>query len=280
LAPSAEADTDTRRVDFAIVTPLEEERDAVLSKVPNHRKLPPEGDVRVYFEAEVPAVLSDGSVTTYNVVVAMPLNMGRVEATNVTKDVIHRWQPRYILLVGIAGGCARNGVKLGDVIVSDQIVDVEIQKLTEDKAQPRWQVHRAAPGLLSAVQNCIGDEWQDLISVERPAEGVPNCVIGPICSGDKVIADGSLDHYMDSWPKLVGVEMEAGGVASAAFQTDQPAGFLMVRGVSDLADESKDSSKVKKWRAYACDVAASYAIALLRSGPIPPPSAGKDGGGV
>jgi hypothetical protein len=43
----------------------------------------------------------------------------------------------------------------------------------------------------------------------------------------------------------------------------------MVRGVSDLADAAKDSDVVDRWRAYACEVAAAYAIGLLRSGPIP-----------
>jgi len=79
-----------------------------------------------------------------------------------------------------------------------------------------------------------------------------------------------LDKYRADWPKLIGVEMEAGGVASAAFQAAERPGFLMVRGVSDLADERKGTPDVERWRAYACDVAASYAIALLESGPVLP----------
>jgi hypothetical protein len=43
----------------------------------------------------------------------------------------------------------------------------------------------------------------------------------------------------------------------------------MGRGVSDLANQRKGSASVEKWRAYACDVAAAYAIALLRSSLLP-----------
>ncbi len=43
----------------------------------------------------------------------------------------------------------------------------------------------------------------------------------------------------------------------------------MVRAVSDMADEKKSSKSVKRWRRYACEVAAAYAVALLRSGPVP-----------
>ena len=84
-----------------------------------------------------------------------------------------------------------------------------------------------------------------------------------------MIANGLCDDYRDVWAKLVGVEMEAGGTASAAFQAANNPGFFMVRGVSDLADAAKDSDAVDRWRAYACEVAAAYAIGLLRSGPIP-----------
>jgi nucleoside phosphorylase len=84
-----------------------------------------------------------------------------------------------------------------------------------------------------------------------------------------VIANDLLDDYREVWAKLIGVEMEAGGTASAAFQAANTPGFFMVRGVSDLADAAKDADEVQQWRAYACDVAAAYAIGLLRSGPIP-----------
>ena len=98
------------------------------------------------------ATFPDGSSTTYRVVVTPLLGMGRVEAANATGDAIRRWRPRYMLLVGIAGGLAKAGVGLGDVLISDQIVDYELQKLTTDKTTIRWQVHRVDPRLLGAAK--------------------------------------------------------------------------------------------------------------------------------
>jgi nucleoside phosphorylase/CHAT domain-containing protein len=257
-------------IDFLILTPLPEERDAVLRCLQSSRKLPPsEHDIRVYYASDLSATFSDGSATTYRVVLAPLLGMGRVEAANATGDAIRRWRPRYILLVGIAGGLAKAGVGLGDVLVSDQIVDYELQKLTEEETKIRWQVHRVDPRLLGAAQNVLGDGWQNLIAQKRPGRGKPRQHIGPICTGDKVIANGLIGDYREVWSKLIGVEMEAGGTASAAFQAADSPGFFMIRGVSDLADGRKDTSVVAKWRAYACDVAASYAVALLQSGPVP-----------
>jgi nucleoside phosphorylase len=99
---------------------------------------------------------------------------------------------------------------------------------------------------------------------------MPTVRFGPVASGDKVIAYGeALDSLREVWSKLIGVEMEAGGVALRALQTTWKPGFFMVRGVSDLADEHKGTATVDEWRPYACDIAAAYTIALLKSGPVP-----------
>ncbi|MGH9906286.1 MAG: hypothetical protein ACRD8U_11980, partial [Pyrinomonadaceae bacterium] len=91
-----------------------------------------------------------------------------------------------------------------------------------------------------------------------------------MASGDKVVqAPALVKALLADWPKLIGLEMEAGGAASACFQSKSQPGFFMIRGVSDLADENKGTSGVRKWRSYASDVAASYSISLLASGPIP-----------
>jgi nucleoside phosphorylase len=257
-------------VDFVIITVLEEERDAVLNKLPEYQQLTPSDmDIRIYYSSVLPISFPNGSTSTYHVIVMPLLGMGRMQATIATADAIRRWQPRYVILVGIAGGVAAKEVKLGDILVSDQIVDYELQKLTPQGPQVRWEVHRADPRLLGAACNFSGGSWQALITTSRPGKGTPARHIGPIASGDKVIAfDKILAHYREKWPALIGVEMEAAGVATASFQAAQQPGFFMVRGVSDLADEKKGLAFVKRWRSYACDVAASYAIALLKSGPV------------
>jgi nucleoside phosphorylase len=260
-----------QRVDFVIITALEEERDAMLAKLPGYRRLnPTNDDIRTYYKASVEANFAEGEPVTYSIMLTSLLGMGRVQATMATSDAIRRWRPRYILLVGIAGGVEAKGVRLGDVLVSEQIVDYELQKLTADGAQVRWQVHRADPRMLNAVLNFTALEWIKYVSTGRPDPNKPKRHIGPIASGDKVIGfDQVLNGYRDKWPALLGVEMEAAGAATAVFQAPQPPGFFMIRGVSDFADQDKGKADVERWREYACDVAAAYTIGLLKSGPIP-----------
>jgi nucleoside phosphorylase len=267
MATSTPADD---RVDFVIVTALPEEREALLERLPQYQQLPPTGgDIRTYFKADLPVTFPDNSTGTYRIIVMCLLGMGRVQATMATADAIHRWRPRYVLLVGIAGGIAARKVRVGDILVADQIVDYELQKLTPEGPEVRWEVQRTDARMLEACNSYRGDSWQELIRIKRPNKGQPKRHAGPIASGDKVIAFGEvLSKYRGVWPKLIGVEMEAAGAATATFQSAEKPGFFMVRGVSDLADEQKGSSKVEKWRSYACAAAASFAIALLKSGPI------------
>lgn len=124
--------------------------------------------------------------------------------------------------------------------------------------------------MLGFAQNFHSESCLSLLTTSPPLEKIPQRRVGAIASGDKVIAFGEvLKQYQDDWPKLIGVEMEAAGVALAAFHSPNPPGFFMIRGVSDLADNQKDSAEVKQWRSYACDIAAAYTIALLQRGPVP-----------
>jgi len=259
-----------QRVDFVLVTALAEERDAVLDKLPGCRKLPPtKDDILTYFQAELPLTFPGGETGAYQTIIVPLHKMGRVQAATATTEAITRWHPRYIVLVGIAGGMAAQGISIGDILIADQIVDYELQKITAQGPQIRWEVHRADPRLLNACHNLMDESWQKLVRVKRPGRSKPRRHTGPIASGDKVIAFGDvLEQYREVWPKLIGVEMEAAGVATAAFQSSEKPGFFMVRCVSDLADEHKDSADVGKWRSYVCDAAASFAIALLKSGPV------------
>ncbi|HYU71946.1 MAG TPA: NB-ARC domain-containing protein [Ktedonobacteraceae bacterium] len=255
-----------RLTDFVIITALQEELQALLDKLPSPQRLPPtDEDVRVYYQADLPITFSNGATGAYRLVLMSLLGMGRVQAANATNDAIRRWHPRFVLLVGIAGGIAAAQVKRGDVLIPDQIADYEHQKITNDGAQIRWEVHRADPRLLEAARH-QRENWLDLIKKRRPQRGKSQYRIGPMATGDKVVATKDvLERLRSDWPKLIGIEMEAGGLASAAFQSARQPGFLMIRGVSDLADENKDDT----WRKYACHAAAAYAIALLQSGPAP-----------
>lgn len=260
-----------KSIDFVLITALPEELDALLNKLPDYRKLPPTNeDIRTYYEAEIPFRFPDNTSGSYKVIVMSLLGMGRIQAAMATADAIQSWSPRYVILIGIAGGIKSRGVKIGDVLVSDQVVDYEQQKITPTGQEVRWEVQRADARMLNATNNYTNSNWKAKISITRPGAGASKIHVGPIASGDKVVAFGEIMiKYKSVWPKLIGVEMEASGAATAVFQSPEKPGFFMIRGVSDLADENKNTKNVEKWRSYACEVAAAFLVSLLQSGPIP-----------
>lgn len=251
---------------FVIITALKEEQEALITRLPPVQRLPPtDDDVHVYYRTELPVTLSGGATGSYTLILLSIMGMTREKAAIFTTDALHRWHPRYVLLMGIAGGIAAAKVARGDVLISEQIVDYEPQKITaEGEREQRWEVHQGDPRLLEASRH-LGDDWRLMIRKRRPQPGKPATFFGPIATGDKVVDyPAFLSDLLSHWPKLIGVEMESGGAASAAFQAAKAAGFFMIRGVSELAENKDDA-----WRQYACHTAAAYVLALLQSGPVP-----------
>lgn len=251
-------------VDFVIITALEEEREALLSMLGDYVILDKgDADIHTYYFAELQTDRRDQS--RYQVIVTCLINMGPITATAQTVTVINRWKPRYVLLVGIACGI-EGEVCHGDVIVASQVADYTLGKQAKGKRQVRWEVFPCGASLLDSSNNIRG-KWYERIGVPRPIDGKPIRHKGVVASGGDVIqGDKIIATYSKSWPKLIGIEMESGGVAAGVHQTAERPEFLMVKGVSDFGEDKHDP-KVKPWREYACHSSAAFAISLIKSGP-------------
>lgn len=268
-SPSAVSQTPADApVDFLLFAPLEEERDALLAKLDDPQKLDADGtDVHVYYEARVPTRRRDGAV--YRVIVVSPAEMGPVHAAITATTATARWKPAHVLVVGIAGGL-KDEVATGDVMVSSSVADYTAGKVTDNAPrEERWQMVPADPLLLNAAKN-YRTGWEARITEARPdGQDMPRRHAGLIATGGDVVASkAQIGAYQKDMPKLIGVEMEGGGVATALQNHPVRPRFLMIRGVSDLADTEGNAATKKQWRAYARDVAAAYTLGLLHDGPV------------
>lgn len=251
-------------VDFVIITALEEERDAMLDKLEKSIKLDKEPiDVHTFYSVVVKSIRSDKS--QYQIILTSLLDMGPLNATAQAVAVVGRWRPKYVLLVGIACGI-KGEVALGDVLIATQVADYTLGKQEAGKRAIRWTVFPSGASLLDSANN-VERDWERDIKVERPDSRKIERVKGVIASGGDVIKDDQvIAAYSESWPKLIGIEMESGGVAAGVHQTSDHPEFLMIKGVSDFG-KNKHAPKVKPWRYYACHAAAAFALNLIRSGP-------------
>lgn len=259
------------KADILILTALPEELDSVLGMLENPRRLDPvPDDIYVYYAATIPIRTQQGTVGSCRAVVTSSLRMGHVQATALAVTAIRRWKPKYVFLVGIAAGFPIREVRLGDILIADQIFDYELQKLKKDRDELRPYIFPVDAGLLNAVAHFTAEEYRNQLPPNRPQPGEPKIRQGMIASGNNVDARGEIiAKYGKEYPKLIGIEMEAAGVAAAClnYPPHNPK-FFMVRGVSDFADPDKNTPEVERWRPYACDIASAYAIAFIKSGLI------------
>ena len=258
-------------VDFLIVTALELELDAVLAQFDASAEFYPHDELRPSYCATVPA---DGG-GRYRVVAMSVFGMGNTDAALAAADMIRRWKPGAVLMVGIAAGMPKKNIKLGDVLVSEYVFDYESAKLTPDGPEHRSRQLPADQTLLHRARAYKRSDWHSRVSVPRPGRESTNIGIdvyfGPLASGEKVIADEEMMRdLLSRCPKLIGAEMESSGVARAALQQVNPSRFLTIRSASDLGDKNKGDD----WQPYAADVAAAFAIGFLHYGPLEPLTAG------
>ncbi len=242
------------KTDVAVLTALTKELDAFLRHIPSWEKVRnSETSNRTYYRSVNKAGIS--------VVAACAAGMGQLNAALLVQEVINTWSPKKIILVGIAGGL-QGEVNLGDIVISDQIVDYEIGKVTPEKLSPRWSVYQSDPGLRDSFLNFRTNDWLSRIAEKRPSDPkkTPRIHSGVVLSGNKVIADEATAGALRSvWTRAAAIEMESAGIAAALHQIPNSPSFIMVKGICDFADSNKNDN----WQEYAADVASAFIIAFI-----------------
>jgi nucleoside phosphorylase len=250
-------------IDFAVLTALPVERDAVLKRVRHVTRLEQPGDPYVYYRGEMEIA---GCAETYQVVVTSFLEAGNVEAGVETAAVLSRWKPRYVLMVGIAGGFTAKGVERGAVLVANFIHYYEPGKAKAGGEERRARQYPCDRILWAKARSYEAAEWKGEVDVPLPVgheNYIPKAHFGPLACGEKVVASmPMIEELLHECPQALGVAMEAAGVAVAVANVGLS--FLEIRGVSDAADLTKDDA----WHAYAANAAAAFTAGFLRSHPI------------
>jgi nucleoside phosphorylase len=238
--------------DVVLLCALDLERDALLAA------LGPTG-----IHQRLASTVHSTVVGGHRVVVPPATGMGNVASAAAAQQAIDVWNPRFLLLVGIAAGISGK-VALGDLLIPDKIVGYEAGKLTPAGLDPDPDPYRPDYRLLAAAKAVESAEWAAGIVVARPDASARTPVpwVGTVHTGEKVVADDhTADDLRTGWRRTIGFEMESLGVALAAYRNGP--GFLMIKGVCDHADPAKGDD----WQPYAADAAARFGVAVLRRAP-------------
>ena len=256
------------QIDIAIITALPVEREAVVCRLENVEKLQYDDEILTFYSGKLTI---PGESQLYSVVVTQLVEMGISDAAIATTRALNRWNPRNVLMVGIAGG-VKDEAALGDVLVSRFAYYYEPGKATKDGFEPRGRQFNSDLLLFGRSQHYEASEWKGEIHASRPdaigeSNQLPTVRFGPIACGEQVIAsDDELKNIQRQCPKMIGVAMEGAGAAKGALSHVPAPRYLEIRGVSDYAGPDKNNG----WHEYAANAAAAFTIGFLRSRPFPP----------
>lgn len=247
-------------IDLGIAVALKSpELDAVLDLPWSWKRNDVQSDPTVYHVGEFKR--RDGSIG--KAVVARAGQMGMPAATAVGTKLAMIFKPRVLAMVGICAG-NKSDTSIGDLVVANPTWDYGSGKYSTREGKELFEPAPYPLALSSRVRGLVEEfegESEELATLRKNykgacAQSVPRLHIGPFASGSAVVARAAMMQEVQAQHrKLLAIDMEAYGIAMAASEANLPVPeFLVVKGVSDFADEDKGDSQ----RAYAAYMSAQF----------------------
>ncbi len=185
-------------------------------------------------------------------VVLTTSGIGKVRAAARTQFLIDHFPIQRFIFVGVAGAI-NPALKVGDVIVSRRALqhDFDISSFTDKKGN-HW--YEADPLLADLALKAGGN-----IGLKD------KMYLGSVLSGDQGVAQLSKKKWL--WETFAGdcVEMEGAAAALVCWMNQVP--FVLIRTISDLAEE-KSAPEFSEGFKQAVDRSASIVLEMLKA--LPP----------
>lgn len=231
------------------------------------------------------SVLSELKQRKFDVILAGVGIAGNASASGAATRMIDRFNPRVMLLIGIAAGI-RGKVRIGDVLLSERIVGYEKSAVISRPNEPAKEERRPdIPMVSSAISQAMLNYEFNVASVgeifhriggqypegpkgeqedwQHVARSIRCHTNSTIASGDKLLRNASslIDIRSNIHGKTSAGEMEASGFAEAcnAAKID----WIVIRGISDFGDDFKDDQFHLFASRSAAAVAADFAAKAL-----------------
>ncbi|MEU6349428.1 hypothetical protein ABZ896_08895 [Streptomyces sp. NPDC047072] len=180
------------------------------------------------------------------------IGVGTLTAATITERVNSWLAPRFLLVVGVAGGL-KNDIDIGDVVVATKVYGIHGGKHTPEGFLVRPEAWHASHRLEQAARHAL-----------RGTTGY-RAHFGAIAVGDVVVADTGSEitrHIHEHYNDAAAIEMEGAGAVQAAHLIGT-LDTLVVRGISDKADSDKSRRDAEGSQPRAARNAAAAAVATL-----------------
>ena len=150
-----------------------------------------------------------GTDLRYRIGIASGFGSGGQRTLPALSDLVPRLEPKLVVMCGIAAGNPYSELKIGDVVVSDVIISLDVARIGatsrwKPEDETRTRVNRQLMGYVSDFVERHGGNF---------FEGVR---VGPIVAQPNVVRDRKYrDQLFGMFPDALALEMEGGALAMA-----------------------------------------------------------------
>lgn len=256
-----------KKFDIAILTALDDPEFKAVKKIINNVKSINNDsfsirDNTVYFEGEI-----QGKSKKLNVVAACDSRMGMPAISSLATRMINTFNPRYIVILGIAAGI-EGDTNIGDILVTEYSWDYGSGKIElvdgsdifrpyihqlklDENLRNKFLQYKSKTEILSKIRE----------NYPTPEDSLLKVLVGHFASGAAVISnDKFVDELKETHKKIIGFDMEAYGVFCAAesFPDNIKPKVIAIKSVSDFGNSNKNNPLKKHHQSYAAYTSCEF----------------------
>ena len=177
-------------------------------------------------------IIYTGSLYGHNVILTQS-GVGKVNAAIGTQYIIDKYSPDFIINTGIAGGVAK-GLRVGDLVIGSELVqhDFDVSAIGYARGYMCTGVNPDKPTVFYSDKKLI-KKYEEAV---KKSISLVKVHTGTIASGDVFVSDNGRKKEIHDIFNAAAVEMEGAAIAQTAAKNEVP--FIIVRAISDLADDN------------------------------------------
>ena len=211
-----------------------------------------------------------GTINGHSVVLVFS-GWGKVAAASTVSTLIHRFHITEILFTGVAGALD-SSLRIGDIVIGKGLIqhDMDARPIFQQFEIPllNQTFITADEGALTlmaeGIQEILASKSLSGLLGETALKKFnlhePMLIIGDIASGDQFINNNEQrKKIISDLPSVVCVEMEGAAVAQVCYENKIP--FLIIRTISDVADENSHID----FLSFVKEVSSKYSIEIVRN---------------
>ena len=236
------------QIDYAIITTVPVETEAVRALAENWRKIVFENDPNSYYVTEF-----EKEGVRKKVVTAQSSDMGMVAASISAMNLNFHFKPKYIFITGIAAGIGDH--KLGDILIPSEVWNYSSGKYVDKDGSLSFLPEPKVIPLDVKIADLVKQDYSDILEKIHAGWKIKNEIdlqisktalsmySSPLACGTAVVANFELvkDMILGHSRKTQGIDMEAYGVFAAARSLcDNKPVAICVKSISDFADKEKN----------------------------------------